>query len=500
MKKKLVLMTIALIVVFTGSLCYGQTKGQIVFCQGGELNSLDPARQVSTPDSNVGIQIFDSLYYWNNKGEPSPRLALSHKLVNDTTWEFKLRKGVKFHDGSPFTAKDVKFSIERMADPQTKAGFLSFYNTIKEVKIINEDTVQILTKTPDPLLLKRLCLLMYILPSDLVQKQGADTFFQKPIGSGPWKFVSWSRNDRLILEANTSYWGGAPKQSGLVFRPVPEVSARIAELQTGNADIITSIPPFLLARLKSAPNVTVHPMQTGRAMWVYINAMKDGPLKNKKVRQAMNYAIDKESITKNILLGSAAPCAVGITPLHFGYDPSLKPYPYDPAKAKKLLSEAGYPNGFKVEFNTPNGKYLMDKEISEAIAKMLNAVGIQTDLKVLEWATHMQIIIGQRLQGLALSGFANLLSDADATLSLFYTPGSASSYFNSPSLTDKINKARSTMDSKKRLTLYKQIQAELYDEAPMIYLYQQLDNYGTSKTLKGVEIWDEGFTFKNVTK
>jgi ABC-type transport system substrate-binding protein len=281
---------------------------------------------------------------------------------------------------------------------------------------------------------------------------------------------------------------------------VPEVSARIAELETGNADVITSVPPFLVGRVKMAPRATVYPMATGRAMWIYINTLGEGPLKNKKVRQAMNYAIDRNAIIKSIMMGSAAPSAAGLTPLHFGYDPSLKPYPYDPAMAKKLLAEAGYPNGFKVEFNTPNGKYLMDKEVSEAVAKMLNAVGIQTDLKVLEWGTHMQTIMGKKVKDLAFIGFGNVLFDADATLSFFYNPDSAGSYFSSPSLTDKIAKARSTMDPKKRLAIYKEIQAELYDEAPMIYLYQQLDNYGSSKTLKGLEIIDEFFLFKNVTK
>ena len=500
MKKQVLFMVAALILVLAGGLCYGQSESQIVFCQGGEVATLDPAKQVSSPDIAVSNQMYEGLYRWSYTGQPKPCIALSHKLVNDTTWEFKLRKGVKFHDGSELTAKDVKFSIERMADPETKASFAAFYSSIKEVQIINDETVRIITKTPDPILLKRLCMTLYILPSDLVQKQGVDTFFQKPIGSGPWKFVSWSRNDKLILEANKDYWDGAPKEARLVFRPVPEVSARIAELQTGHADVITSIPPYLVAKVKESPNVAVHSMATGRAMWVYINTRKDGPLNNKKVRQAMNYAVDKEAICKHILLGSGVPRAVALTPFHFGYDPSLKPYPYDPAMAKKLLAEAGYPNGFKVEFNTPHGKYLNDKEISEAIGKMLNAVGIQAKLNVLEWGTHMQIVMGQKIEGLAFIGFGNVLSDADATLNFFYNPKSRGSYFSTPSLTENINRARSSMDPKKRLAIYKEVQAELYDEAPMIYLHQQLDNYGSSKTLKGLEIWDEIFFFKNVMK
>ncbi|MBI5444460.1 MAG: hypothetical protein HY900_25020 [Deltaproteobacteria bacterium] len=493
-------MALVLVLLVGAQLCRAESKDQLVLCQGGELPSFDPARMASSHDFNIGNRVFDLLYFWDQKGTPQPRVAQSHKLVNDTTWEFKLRKGIKFHDGSPLNAADVKFSIERMIDPATKAVFASFYTTIKEVKVVDDLTVQVVTKAPDPILLKRLSLLMYILPSDLVQKQGAEAFFQRPVGSGAWKFVSWNRNDRIVLEANESHWAGAPKIPRLVIRPVPEVAARVAELQTGNADVVTSIPPFLVPRLKESPNVAVHPMQTGRVLFIMLNTNGQDALKNKKVRQAMNYAIDRKALTEKILLGSAAPSGVGISPLHFGYDAGIKPYPYDPAMAKKLLAEAGYPNGFKIEFNSPSGKYLMDKEVAEAVAKMLNGVGIQTELKVLEWGTHMQIITGKKLKDAAFIGFGNVLSDADATLSMFYNPQSSSSYFSTASLTDKITQARSTMDPKKRLALYKKIQEELYDEAPMIYLYQQFDNYGSGKGLKGLELWDEYFTFRNVTK
>jgi peptide/nickel transport system substrate-binding protein len=473
-----------------------------VVCQGAEVNSLDPARHNSVTDENYAVQVFDSLYFFDANGIPQPRLALSHKLINDTTWEFKLRKGVKFHDGTVMTAKDVKFSIDRMIDPQVKALFGTFYSTIKEVTVVDDSTVRIITKSPDPILLNRLCLSGWILPSDLVQKQGAETFFQKPIGTGPFKFVSWSRNDRMILEANQNYWGGAPKFKRLVIRSVPEIAARIAELQTGNADVISSVPPFLLPKLKETPNVSVQPVLSGRTIFVYINTYGQDPLKNKKVRQALNYAIDRKSIIDNILLGAGVPNAVGITKYHFGFDPTLKPYTYDPARAKKLLVEAGYPNGFKVEFLTPSGRYVMDKEVAEAIAKMLNQIGVQTEFKVMEWGTLVQTYSGKKLKDLGFIGWGNTLSDADGTFGPYY--GSAESpfcYFTTPGLADKLDKARTTMDKKKRVAMYKQIQAEIFDDAPLIFLYQQVDNYVTSKELKGFQArGDEFLLFYNVSK
>ncbi len=502
MKKGLSVILMGLFLSCLGTVGYGATKDEIVVCQTAEVNSLDPARHNSTTDTNYGIQVFDGLYSTDAKGTLVPQLALSHKLINDTTWEFKLRRGVKFHDGTVMTANDVKFSIDRMIDPNVKALFGTFYTTLKDVTAIDDSTIRITTKSPDPLLLNRLAMSMFILPSELFKKQGAETFFQHPIGTGPFKFVSWNRNDRMIFEANPSYWDGPPKVKRLVIRPVPEVSARIAELQTGNADVISGVSPFLVPKLKDTPNVAIQSVLSGRVIFVYINCFGQDALKNKKVRQALNYAIDRKSIIDNILTGSGVPNAVGLTNYHFGFDPTLKPYPYDPAKAKKLLAEAGYPNGFKIEFDSPSGRYLMDKEISEAIMKMLNAIGVQTELKVMEWGTLVQIYSGKKLKDLGFIGWGNTLSDADGTLTPYYgNAASPFSYFSTPSLASKINQARTTMDSKKRIALYKQIQAELFDEAPLIYLYQQIDNWGVSKELKGFQArGDEKIILWNVSK
>ena len=262
MKKKLLVVVVGLFLVFLSTVGYA-AKDEIVVCQGAEVNSLDPARHNSVTDINYAMQVFDGLYFFDANGTPKPLLALSHKMINDTTWEFKLRKGVKFHDGTVMTANDVKFSIDRMLDPDVKALFASFYATFKDVTVIDDSTIRITTKSPDPLVLNRLAMGMWIMPAELFKKQGAETFFQHPIGTGAFKFVSWSRNDRMVLEANLNYWGGAPKVKRLIIRPVPEVSARIAELQTGNADVIASVSPFLVPKLKETPNVAVQSVPSG---------------------------------------------------------------------------------------------------------------------------------------------------------------------------------------------------------------------------------------------
>ena len=499
--KKGCFFALMLAIVFGAGISFAQPKGELVICQGAEVNALDPAKHNSIPDMNFGLHVFDTLYQRDNQGVIKPHLALSHKIINDTTWEFKLRSGVKFHNGTVMTAKDVKFSIDRMMDPQTKAFFAPYYSTIKEVKIVDDATIQIITKAPDPLLLKRLSMNLYVVPSDLCKEKGPEAFFQNPIGTGPFKFVSWTRNDRMVFEANEGYWDGSPKVKRLIIRPVPEVTTRLAELQTGNADIITNIPPFLVQQVKDSPNTTVQSIPSGRVMFLYINCLADGPLKDKRVRQALNYAVDRKTIINNVLMGSGVPMAVNLTPLHFGYDPSLKPYPYDPAKAKKLLAEAGYAGGLSLVFNSPNGRYILDKEISQAIAGMFNAVGIQTDMRVLEWGTYTQMLTGKKLPDLGFIGWSLVFGDADGTFSPFFLPESAFSYYSTPELKEKILKARTILDEKKRFEVYKDIQREIFEEAPLLYLYQQIDHYGVSKKVTGFQVrGDEWIHLHQVSK
>lgn len=500
MKKSLWLL-LTLGMVFVAGVCFGQPRGEMVVCQAAEVNSLDNAKHNSITDQNYANQVFDMLYFRDGQGIPQTRLALSHKLLNDTTWEFKLRPNVKFHNGTVMTAKDVKFSIDRMTDPQTKAFFAPYYTTIKEVKVLDDSTIQIVTKAPDPLLLKRLSMNLYVVPSDLFKEKGADVFFQNPVGTGPFKFVSWTRNDRMVFEAFDGYWDGAPKVKRVILRPVPEAATRLAELQTGNADIITNIPPFLVPQMKDSPNATVQSIPSGRVMFLYINCLAEGPLKNKKVRQALNYAVNKKAIIDNILKGSGVPMAVNLTPYHLGYDSSLNPYAYDPAMAKKLLAEAGYASGLKLVFNSPSGRYLLDKEVSQAIAGMYNAVGIETDMKVHEWGSYTQILTGKRLQDIGFIGWGNTLHDADGNFQPYFIPESVFSYYSTPSLVDKINQARTTMDEKKRSELYKQIQREIYEDAPLVFLYQQIDHYGVSKKLTGFQVrGDEQFVLYKASK
>ena len=491
MKKMKVAVTFFVILIafsfVSQGLASAAAKGKIVVAQGAETTTLDPHKGGSAIFVNVCLTMYDLLIRRDREGNQELALATSYKTIDPVTWEFKLRKGVKFQNGESFTASDVKFSYDRMRDPKTKYPFRVFFRGIKEVRIIDDYTVRVITKKPDPVLPSRLAFGAFIVPEKYIKEHGDKYFAKHPVGSGRYKFVKWLKNDYLELEANENYWGDKPATiKKLIFKTIPETGSRMAALQTGEVDIATNVLPFMIPKLKKNPNIKVVSGPSGRVIFIGFNLLdseKAGPLMKKKVRQAINYAVDKQSLIKHILMGSGEQLATPLIPLAFGYDPAIKAYSYDPEKAKKLLAEAGYPNGFKTEFATGSGRYLMDKQIAEAIAGMLAKVGIQAKLQVYEWGKYEQVRKAHKVEPLYLLGWGNTMSDADGTLvPLFFSKSRYSNYQNQ-ALDKMMMGARYQMDTEKRKSQYSEILRLIKDEAPWIFLYQQRDNYGVRDTV-----------------
>ncbi|MCD6266025.1 MAG: ABC transporter substrate-binding protein [Deltaproteobacteria bacterium] len=490
MKKTIILailLTLAAFLFLSEGMASAAAKGKIVIAQGAETTTLDPHKGGSAIFVNACLTMYDLLMRVDREGKRRLALATSYKSIDPVTWEFKLRKGVKFHNGDPLTASDVKFSYDRMRDPKTKYPFRVFYRGIKEVQVIDDYTVRIITKKPDPVLPARSAFGSFIVPEKYIKEHGDEYFAKHPIGSGRYKFVKWVKNDYVELEANEDYWGDRPATiKKLIFKTIPETGSRIAALETGEVDIATNVPPFMIPKLKKDPNIDVISGPSGRVIFIGFNLTKPEkawPLMKKEVRQAINYAVDKQSLIKYVLMGSGEQLAMPLIPLAFGYDPSIKPYPYDPEKAKKILKEAGYPNGFETEFATGSGRYLMDKQIAEAISGMLAKVGIKARLKVYEWGKYEQVRKAHRVEPLYLLGWGNTMSDADGTLlPLFFSKSKYSNYVN-PTLDKMMLSARYQMDPEKRKAQYSEILKLIKDEAPWIFLYQQMDNYGVRDTV-----------------
>jgi peptide/nickel transport system substrate-binding protein len=480
----LVLALAALVALPTGAAAQG--KDTLTVALASLVHTQDPHMHFERVGILVNINVYDSLLHRTQKMEFEPSLALSWKALNDTTWEFKLRKGVKFHNGDPMTAEDVKFSFDRVLEPgKDKKSSPQYGNirAIKEVKIVNPDTIHLITDKPFPLLLERL-VFFPIVPKKYIEKVGAEAFGTAPVGTGPWKFVEWKRDQHVKLEAFDGHWRGKPAFKHLVFRAVPEVATQVAELKTGGVDIIRNVSADLVPDLKANPQTGISTTPILRVHYVMLD-MRKPPFDKKAARQAANYAIDKQAVIQKMMAGLGRQVATVVQPQAFGHDPSVQPFPYDPKKAKELLAQAGFPGGTDI---TLHSAFVEFRPVFEAIGQMLTEVGLRTTVKMWDpgpaWNKFFQAE-GNATHG-AYGSWGNYsVFDADAVLHpLYHTePGGwiGKHYARVEGLDKLIDEARSSMDQPKRKQVYSRIQQLIREEAPSIFLWTQNDTLGISK-------------------
>src|SRR5258705_2006028 len=317
-----------------------------------EPNTFDPHLTVGRNTQIFIANVYDGLTARDVQGNLVPGLAETWKRVNATTWQFTLRKGVKFHNGDDFNAECVKFTLDRATNPETKATISSELGTIASTEIVDPYTVNVITKTPDFLVPVRLGELFGLMLSPKhTNAVGKEAIATKPNGTGPFKLVTWLKNEQMVLEANESYWRGAPKVKRIIVRPMLEDAARIAALQAGEVDLIAPIPHVRIGELKRTDKLVIKTIAAPRIFHVTTDVRKP-PFDNVKVRQALNYGVDVNAIVKSLYFGYGTRLATVVDKGALGYDPSVQPYPFDPSKAKALLAEAGFPNGFQTEIAT----------------------------------------------------------------------------------------------------------------------------------------------------
>jgi peptide/nickel transport system substrate-binding protein len=468
----------------------------IVMALASDQDNMDPHMHFQRNGILMNINMYDSLLHKNTKLEYEPSLATEWKALNETTWEFKLRQGVKFHNGDAFSAEDVKFSFDRVLDPNTKSPQYGNIRGIKEVNIIDPHTVHLITDKPFPLLLERV-VFFPIIPKKHFEKVGAQAFAETaPVGTGPYKFVEWKRDQYLKMERFNEHWRGPAPVKNLTIRVIPETSTQIAELKTGGVDIVRNLAPDLIPDLKAHPNTYVSTAPILRTHYVELD-MREPPFTKKEVRQAANYAIDRQAIVDRLMGGLGKVVPTVINPMAFGYDSSVEAYNYDPKKAKELLKQAGFPNGTDITLHTGTSA-AFNRQLAEAIAEMLTEVGLRTNLKIWDpgpaWNKFFQG------EGKATHGFIGSWGyystfDADAILHpLYHTePGGwvGKWYTRVPGLDELIDVGRSTVDKEKRLTTYAKIQHLLKEEAPSIFLFHQHDMLGIHKRVEYAARGDE---------
>jgi peptide/nickel transport system substrate-binding protein len=468
-------------------------QGRVVIAQGVDPTTLDPQWHEETPAYNVLLNIYDTLLFRDRDLKIIPWLAESWKLVNPTTWEFRLRKGVKFHNGEAFDADAVKFSLDRLRDPELKNRQAGNFRLVSSVDVVDKYTVRIVTSKPFPTLENQLALRGAVMAPR--HFKGKDKAFadRNPVGTGPYKFVRWSKDEQIVLEANEQWWGGAPKVKTIVFRPIPEHAVRVAALQAGEVDIAVNIPPHLVPIIDKHPRLYVSKAPSVRTIFIPIYTHQfdtankpagpvEGPTKDKRVRQALIAAVNPEEIMKTVLEGQAIRTATPLTSKHFGFDKTLQPVKADPDRVKKLLTEAGFPGGIDLTLNSPDGRYLKDKEVSEAVAGQLTKAGIRARVRTFEWTTYLnQMVYVHKANPMYLIGWGNTTWDADGTLLPLWRSGNPLANHYNPDFDGMIDEAQTSVDPKRRLEIYARAQRLMLEDGAVLPLYQQMDLYGVNR-------------------
>jgi peptide/nickel transport system substrate-binding protein len=418
------------------------------------------------------MQLYDSLLWLDSDNNLQLALAESYEVSDDSTeYIFHLRHNVTFHNGEPFNADAVVFSWERGGN----AGFTGSrsWQYASSVEKIDDYTVKVTTPEVDATFLSTVANNWFMIPPAYFQEVGQEGFDQHPVGTGAFMFVEWVKGDHITMKANPNYWGGAPKIETLIFRPVPESSTRVAAIQTGEVDIATRLSSEEANSLLGVKNVQIIKYPGTRIYYIAFNNLTTGlgqPTMDPKVRQAMNYAVDVNAIIDSLFDGFAKPAIGFINTGELGYD-NAQPFGYDPEKARALLAEAGYPDGFSMDMACPSGAYTHFEEVCDAVAGYLGDVGININLDIMEsghfWdlegATQLPPLFGDSWSSAEGESFHRL---SGALL------GDGWSAWTDEGVASLINQIKTTVDRDARAKLYGDLQVYMRENPPFIYLYE----------------------------
>jgi len=442
------------------------------------VETLDPYLMTTVnPEDSVAVHIWDTLIWINDDLTLEPRLAESWRQINDTTWEFKLREDATFHDGEPFDAAAVKFSIERAA--QLEGGVETFASDVdlRQVQIVDDYTVHLVVGEPNASVPYRLASVEMLPPAHY----GSGAEDVTPVGSGPYQFLRQESDGSVVLEANPDYWQGPPVLPILVFRPVEDPALRVKHLIEGEAHLISGLSPDHIGMLET-DDTRVEIVESTRRLFVGMRADTDGALADKRVRQALNYAVDVDILIDELAGGYGQRYGSWVNPPH-DLD-TLAPWPYDIEKAIELLAEAGYPDGFPIALDIPTGRYYQDQAIAYAVAKQLAEVGIEVQVQPYEWSVYVRdrlipketaplFLLGLSSRGNGLEDVANLAVDFP------FNP----TRWHNVEFERLVAEAYATFNESQRQALLEQAQAIAYEEAPWIWLWRPYDFYGLASWL-----------------
>ena len=446
---------------------------------GAPVTSLDPAVPTSTLAETVKRSMYEGLVDLDAQGRLGPGLATRWTVSPDgTAWTFSLRPRITFHDGTRFDAPAVKATLDRLRDPKQALPSGYLFDMIESVDVVDPLTARIRTKTPFGAMLPHLAseAALMISPAAL-DKYGKD-IARHPVGTGPYKFASQIPGQSVTVTRFDQYWARRPYLGSVTFTAVSEDATRVAQLETNQAQVIVNVPPSQIERLRSRPNIAVAIGDGNRVAHIGINVQKD-PLTDRRLRQALNYAVDRRGLVDGLLNGLGTPSDSFVAPITWGY--AAQPvYTYDVAKAKQLLAQAGYPNGFHTTIYTPQGRYPQDKETAVAVQAQFVQIGVQAQVQVIEWARYLDLLrkpVDQNDVHLYLlaweSGTGEIGYVADLVFQSTEWPpkGWNTMFYKNPQVDALITKADGTVDQATRKQLYAEAQRLVVNDAPWVFLF-----------------------------
>lgn len=483
---------------------------------GADVTSIDPHFVNLFPNNNVAQHVFDTLVMLDPDSRLIPGLAESWRTVAPTTWEFRLRRGVKFHDGTDLTADDVAFTIGRVAQvPNSPGPFTVYTKAIERIEVVDPHTLRFHTGTPYPLLANDLSTIYIVSRRHGNGATTADYDSGKAmIGSGPFRFGSYRRGDRVELVRNDAYWGPRPPWQRVTFRIIPNDPTRIAALLSGDVDAIENIPTADLAKLKSNPAFVTSQKVSHRVIFFHVDSNRDqtpfvfdrktgkpldrNPLKDVRVRQAISKAIDRNAIRDRVMEGLALPTANLVPAPMFGHNPDLVPEPYDLEGARRLLAAAGWPEGFAMTIHGPNNRYVNDDQIVQAVAAMLTRAGIVTKVETMP----MGVYLGRASKldfSFALLGWGASTGEASSPLRSHLATfnaakgmgGFAWGRYSNPKYDAVLEEALRTVDDRRREALFREAAAIGIGELGIIPIHHQISTWATKKSIAYTPRTDE---------
>jgi len=466
---------------------------------GIDADNLDPHAQTTTPIQNIVNFICEPLVWYNENGVLAPYLAESITTSEDGLQvTVVLKKGIKFQDGTEFNSQAVKFTFDRILNPNVKVPNRAQLEALNSTEVIDNYTIKFNLKKRFAPFISALSGWGIISPTTY-QKLGEENIARNlyNLGTGPYKFKEWVKGDRIVLVKFDEYWKGVPKIDEVVFKIVPEAQTREAMLLAGDLDIAIAPPPPDVVKMNSTTGIIVYAADSTRYIYAGFNTQKE-PFNNVKVRQALNYAVDKEAITKNVLFNLGSTVKGPFHQSMFGFS-EQKPYEYNPDKAKQLLSEAGYPNGFKVKMMSPTGRYLFDRQVAEAIQSYLAKVGVTVELFTPDWPTFVSELMSKNATStswdIVLIGWAGNYPDADGALyatlhSSQWPPGKFNWAFYKNAEVDRLlDQGRIEPNPEQRAKIYAEAIKIIWEDCPDIWLYVQRYVVASSTKIHGLRFY-----------